>query len=189
MCLAEQHIFHPGYRLLGPLNQLGIKDQPHHAQNTPATPWGDNIFRCKGQGSQHSPSTQLKYPEQKPQFFSILQSHHDWIRAIVAYHLNISISACQVADSGDWIHRSCNICIPVAVSGINPALQPGNRVLVRFSLPYRVGEFSKPGNSDEKVRCKPGTYAFLEENFPDTPISRLYGFGMGTGETINHSPA
>ncbi|KAL2810933.1 hypothetical protein BDW59DRAFT_177109 [Aspergillus cavernicola] len=126
----------------------------------------------------------LKYPEQKAQFFTFLESHNDWIQAIVAYHLNLSVNACQVADSGDWLHGSCNVCIPVTISGLNPTLQPGNRVLVRFPLPYRVGESSKPGNSDEKVRCEAGTYAWLEENCPDIPIPRLYGFGMGTGETL-----
>lgn len=127
---------------------------------------------------------QLKYPEQQSQFFSFLEDHNDWIRAVVAYQLDLPVNACQVADSADWLHGSCNVCIPVTVAGLKPELQPGNRVLVRFPLPYRVGEFSKPGNSDEKVRCEAGAYAWLEENCPDIPIPRLYGFGMGTGETV-----
>ncbi|KAL2864971.1 uncharacterized protein BJX67DRAFT_389567 [Aspergillus lucknowensis] len=134
---------------------------------------------------------QLKYPEQKAEFFGLLESHRDWIQAIVAYHLNLPVNACRVADSGDWLSGSCNVCIPVTVSGLNPTSQPGNRVLIRFPLPYRIGEFSNPGNSDEKVRCEAGTYAWLEENCPDIPIPRLYGFGMGTGETftrIEHLP-
>lgn len=127
---------------------------------------------------------QLKYPEQKAQFFSLLQSHNDWIRAVVAHHLNVSVSACQVADSGDWIHGSYNVCIPVTVSGISPALQPGNRLMIRFPLPYRIGEEFRPGNADEKVRCEAGTYAWMEENCPDIPIPRLYGFGLSTGEDV-----
>ncbi|KAL3462523.1 hypothetical protein BJX64DRAFT_299469 [Aspergillus heterothallicus] len=98
------------------------------------------------------------------------------IRAVVAYHLNPLVNACQVADSAIWLHRSCNVCIPVTVAGLKPELQPANRVLVRLPLPYRVGEFSKPGSSDEKVRCEAGTYAWLEEKCPDIPIPRLYGF-------------
>lgn len=72
----------------------------------------------------------------------------------------------------------------MTVAGLNAKSQPGNRVLVRFPLPYHVGELSKPGNSDEKVWCEAGTYAWLEENCPDIPIPRLYGFGMGTGEAV-----
>ncbi|KAL4919684.1 hypothetical protein BDW62DRAFT_209623 [Aspergillus aurantiobrunneus] len=125
-----------------------------------------------------------KDKEQQFQFFSFLENHDDWIQAIVAYHLNLPVNACQVAHSGDWLYKSCNVCIPVTVSGLNPKLQPGSRVLVHFPLPYRVGEFSKPGNSDEKVRCEAGTYAWLEEHCPDIPIPRHYGFGMGTGETF-----
>ncbi|KAL3469037.1 hypothetical protein BJX99DRAFT_242199 [Aspergillus californicus] len=123
---------------------------------------------------------ELNYPEHKTRFFAFLEAHKHWIRSIVAFHLNLSANACQVADSGEWLHGSCNVCIPVTVLGSNP----GDCVLLRFPLPYRVGEFSKPGNSNEKIRCEAGTYAWLEENCPDIPIPRLYGFGMGTGETF-----
>ncbi|KAL4877851.1 hypothetical protein BJY04DRAFT_209593 [Aspergillus karnatakaensis] len=126
---------------------------------------------------------QLKYPEQQSQSFGFPEDHSDWIRSIVAYHLNLPVNACQVADSGDWLHGGCNVCIPVVVAGLTPQCHPGNRLLVRFPLPYRVGELSKPGNSDEKVRCEAGTYAWLEESCPDIPIPRLYGFGMGSGKT------
>ncbi|KAL4733105.1 hypothetical protein BDV11DRAFT_210471 [Aspergillus similis] len=79
---------------------------------------------------------QLTYPEQKSQFFSLLESHSDWIRAIVAYHLNLPVNACRVADSGDWLSGSFN---------------PRNRALVRFPLPYWIGEYFNPGNSNKKV--------------------------------------
>ncbi|KAL4863138.1 hypothetical protein BDV12DRAFT_177911 [Aspergillus spectabilis] len=51
-----------------------------------------------------------------------------------------------------------------------------------FALSYRRG--FRPGNGDKKVRCEAGTYTWLEENCPDIPIPRLYGFAMATGEMV-----
>ncbi|KAE8354801.1 hypothetical protein BDV28DRAFT_163879 [Aspergillus coremiiformis] len=127
----------------------------------------------------------LSYPTQQAQFFTLLQSKCSWIRVIVAHHLNLpSANSCQVADVSEWLHGSFNVCIPVTILGWNQKQQLGDRVLVRFPLPYRIGENSRPGNSDEKVRCEAGTYAWLEENCPEIPIPRLYGFAMATGETF-----
>ncbi|KAB8213342.1 hypothetical protein BDV33DRAFT_66606 [Aspergillus novoparasiticus] len=131
---------------------------------------------------------QLKYPSQQSQFFTLLQSKRSWIRVIVAHHLNLpSSNACQVADVGEWLHGSFNVCIPVTILEWNQKQQSGHRVLVRFPLPYRIGEDFRPGNGDEKVRCEAGTYAWIEENCPDIPIPRLYGFGMATGETFTRT--
>lgn len=128
---------------------------------------------------------QLNYPSQQSQFFTLLQSKRSWIRVIVAHHLNLpSSNTCQVADVGEWLHGSFNVCIPVTILEWNQKQQSGHRVLVRFPLPYRIGENFRPGNGDEKVRCEAGTYAWIEENCPDIPIPRLYGFGMATGETV-----
>lgn len=128
---------------------------------------------------------QLGYPGQKDRFFSLLESKQSCIRAIVAHHLNLrSTNACRVADVSEWLHGSYNVCIPVEILEWDQKQQPGDRVLVRFPLPYRVGEDYRPGNGDEKVRCEAGTYAWLQENCPDVPIPRLYGFSMATGETV-----
>ncbi|KAE8153020.1 hypothetical protein BDV25DRAFT_44741 [Aspergillus avenaceus] len=128
---------------------------------------------------------QLTYPSQQAQFFTLLQSKRSWIRVIVAHHLNLSSpNSCQVADFGEWLHGSFNVCIPVTILEWGQKEQSGNRVLIRFPLPYRIGETFRPGNGDEKVRCEAGTYAWLEENCPDIPIPRLYGFGVATGETF-----
>ncbi|OAA37684.1 Aminoglycoside phosphotransferase [Metarhizium rileyi] len=51
-------------------------------------------------------------------------------------------------------------------------------VLLRFPLPYRVGEAVRPGNSDEKVNGEAAAYAWLQENCPSVPIPQLYGFGL-----------
>jgi hypothetical protein len=127
----------------------------------------------------------LSWPSQEAQFFSLLESKRSWIRGIVAHHLNLrSANACQVADVREWLHGSFNVCVPVTISEWNQKQQVGDRVLVRFPLPYRIGENFRPGNGDEKVRCEAGTYAWLEENCPDIPIPRLYGFELATGETV-----
>lgn len=103
---------------------------------------------------------QLSYPSQQAQFFTLLQSKCSWIRVIVAHHLNLpSIDACQVADVGEWLHGSFNVCIPVTILGWNQKQQSENRILVRFLLPYRIGENFRPRNRDKKVRCEAGTYA------------------------------
>lgn len=127
----------------------------------------------------------LTYPEKQNQFFAHIDDSHDWIKAVVAHHLNVHPSTCDVADSdSEWIYGSFNLCVPVAVRSWKTRDQPGRRVLLRLPLPYKVGEDFHPGNSDEKVRCEAGTYAWLQENCPEVPIPRLYGFALSSGETV-----
>ncbi|EGE82636.2 hypothetical protein BDDG_05580 [Blastomyces dermatitidis ATCC 18188] len=73
---------------------------------------------------------------------------------------------------------SFNVCILVTIDTWKDRQQQGQRVLLRFPLPYRVGEDFRPGNGDEKIRCEAGAYAWLEETdqmcqFHDLP-SRYY---------------
>ncbi|KAH8729162.1 hypothetical protein BGZ61DRAFT_529415 [Ilyonectria robusta] len=42
----------------------------------------------------------------------------------------------------------------------------------------KVGEASCPRNVDEKLRCEAATYIWLQQNCPDVPIPRLFGFGL-----------
>lgn len=123
---------------------------------------------------------QLGYYEQQIQFFSHLHDRQDWMRAVVAHHLGLkSSAACHVSGEETWLHGSFNVCVPITIDDWN-----GRRVLIRFPLPYRVGEAVRPGNGDEKVRCEAGTYAWLQENCVDVPIPHLYGFGLSAGETV-----
>ncbi|PLB49351.1 hypothetical protein P170DRAFT_509909 [Aspergillus steynii IBT 23096] len=123
---------------------------------------------------------QLGYPEQQSRFFAHLHARQDWMKAIVAHHLGLHTSAvCHVADEAHWLSGSFNVFVPVTIDGWN-----GTRVLIRFPLPYRVGESVRPGNGDEKIRCEAGTYAWLQENCSDIPIPCLYGFALSTGETF-----
>lgn len=79
-----------------------------------------------------------------------------------------------MADIKSWYHGGFNVCIPVTISAWEGKELPGQRVLIRFPLPYRVGEAFRPGNGDEKIRCEAGAYAYLQENCPEVPIPRLY---------------
>lgn len=125
---------------------------------------------------------QLGYHAKQTQFFAHLRDRRDWMRAVVAYHLGLPSAACHVAEEENWLHGSFNVCVPVAIDGWNK-----KRVLIRFPLPYRIGEAFRPGNGDEKIRCEAGSYAWLQENCPDVPIPSLYGFALSTGETVRHT--
>lgn len=122
---------------------------------------------------------QLGYHSEQTRFFAHLNDKREWMKATVTHHLGLGSSAgCHVADTEDWLHGSFNVCVPITIDSW------GKRVLMRFPLPYRVGESFRPGNCDEKVRCEAGSYAWLQKNCPDVPIPKLYGFGLSTGETV-----
>lgn len=124
---------------------------------------------------------QLSYYDKQTRFFSYLNDHRDWIKNVVAHHLNLtSPDACHVSEVENWLHGSFNVCIPVTVT-----IRSAKTVILRLPLPYRIGEDFMPGNGDEKVRCEAGTYAWLQENCPDVPIPELYGFALSTGETVS----
>ncbi|KAJ5104890.1 hypothetical protein NUU61_002237 [Penicillium alfredii] len=126
---------------------------------------------------------ELGYRDQKIRYFTHLYRSRKLIQTIVAHHLGLaSADTCHIVDVEDWIHGSFNVCIRVDVDG--QGQDPGKRLMIRFPLPYRIGENLYPGNADEKVRCEVGTYAWLQENCPTVPIPQLYGFGMSTGQTF-----
>lgn len=65
----------------------------------------------------------------------------NWIAAVVAHHLNLGqSSSCRMDDVENWYHGSFNVCIPEIVDRWKQKQQPGGRVLLRFPLPYRVGD-------------------------------------------------
>ncbi|KFY17973.1 hypothetical protein V492_00223 [Pseudogymnoascus sp. VKM F-4246] len=119
---------------------------------------------------------QLGYCDKKDRFFDCLYRKRNLMQAVVAHHLSLRLpDACHIADMSEWLYGSFNVCIPVTIS-----TWQGKRVLLRFPLPYRVGDSFQPGNGDEKIRCEAGTYAWLDENCPEVPIPRLYGFALST---------
>jgi hypothetical protein len=130
---------------------------------------------------------ELDYWDQETEYFSYLYRNRDSIRSIVAQHLGLnSADKCRIADPEQWMRGSFNICIRVDIDGRGQI--PEKQVIMRFPLPYRVGEALCPGNADEKILCEAGTYAWLQANCPDVPIPHLYGFGLTTGQTVRMPP-
>ncbi|KAL4885637.1 hypothetical protein BJY04DRAFT_214427 [Aspergillus karnatakaensis] len=123
---------------------------------------------------------QVTYHSEQTRFFAQLYDNREWMKAAVTHHLGLKSSAeCHVAEIENWLHGSFNVCVPVTIDS-----WPGKRVLMRFPLPYRLGEKFRPGNCDEKLRCEAGAYAWLQKNCPEVPIPGLYGFALSTGETF-----
>ncbi|PLB50327.1 hypothetical protein P170DRAFT_454881 [Aspergillus steynii IBT 23096] len=126
---------------------------------------------------------ELGYWDQETNYLSYLYQNRDSIRSIVARHLGLnSPDKCHIAEPEQWMRGSFNICIPVDADGQGP--KPGIQMIIRFPLPYRVGEVPCPGNADEKIFCEAGTYVWLQANCPDVAIPHLYGFGLATGRTV-----
>lgn len=54
---------------------------------------------------------------------------------------------------------SFNVCIRIGFDA--PGRETPKQLIMRFPLPYKIGEISCTGNSDEKIRCEAGTYTCL----------------------------
>lgn len=101
----------------------------------------------------------LSYPEKRFDFYVHLYKHRREIEAIVSYHLGLSWrDTCEMEEVKDWMAGSFNVCIPVPV---NRAKAPSSRVMVRFPLPYKVGELQNPGNAEEKIRSEAATFIWI----------------------------
>ncbi|RFU31918.1 hypothetical protein B7463_g4434, partial [Scytalidium lignicola] len=121
--------------------------------------------------------------EERNKFFNYTHCKRYLIQTIAAHHLGLSTKEnCRISGPDDWLHGSFNLCIPITVESGNNRLD--QRLIIRFPLPYRVGEAFRPGNADEKLRCEAGAYAWLQENCPDVPIPYLFGFGLSTGQSL-----
>ncbi|ODA83558.1 hypothetical protein RJ55_02072 [Drechmeria coniospora] len=116
----------------------------------------------------------LTYPEKRLNFCSHLHVHAKEIETIVSHHLHVPGETCRVPWVDEWIHGSFNVCIPVYVNG-------EKSVIIRFPLPYKVGEATSPGNVEEKLRCEVATYAWVQSHCPSIPTAKLWGFGFPNG--------
>ncbi len=124
----------------------------------------------------------LTYPNAQLEFYGFIDRRRELIQERVAHHLGLrSPSVCRVTHSTNWMHGSFNLCIPVTIAD-------SKLVLIRFPLPYRVGDKVRPGNGDEKLRCEAATYAWMQDKCPDVPIPHLYGFALSTGQCVCHLP-
>ncbi|KAL9607271.1 MAG: hypothetical protein Q9167_007802 [Letrouitia subvulpina] len=129
---------------------------------------------------EHNMLQRLTYWQRELDFLSYLHQQRDKIEALVSTHLGMQGSEdCQLTQPVDWIHGSFNVCLPVNISGWSK--YQGRRVLVRFPLPYKIGELENPGNADEKLRCEAAAYIWIQENCPDVSIPRLWGFAFSGG--------
>ncbi|KAJ5976555.1 hypothetical protein N7481_010262 [Penicillium waksmanii] len=120
----------------------------------------------------------LDYPQKLKAFCSDLLTHRRDIESLVSFHLGVK--DCQVAEEADWLFGSYNVCIPIHIGR-----QSEERVLFRVPLPFKIGEETFPGNSNEKLRCEVATYIWILENCPDVPIPSLYGFAFPNGQAVS----
>jgi hypothetical protein len=99
---------------------------------------------------------ELSYPKSRIEFFVFLYSHRNDTTEIVSDHLGLGQSIqCRLGEVKEWLHGSCNVCIPVYVK--NWEMRPTKRILIRFPLSYKVGEVNNPGIADAKLRCEAAT--------------------------------
>ncbi|KAE8356518.1 hypothetical protein BDV28DRAFT_154542 [Aspergillus coremiiformis] len=133
---------------------------------------------------------ELSYPERRVEFYVYLYQHRTVIESIVSYHMNLNKKqTCRVGEVNEWIAGSFNVCIPVDIDGQDH--NAPKRVLIRFPLPYKVGEVQHPGNADEKLRSEAATFIWIRQNCPSIPIPRLWGFAFAQGPcftAIEHTP-
>ena len=125
----------------------------------------------------------LDYPEQRIDFFMLLYSNREDIERIASYHLGLGPSdTCRTGDVKEWVYGSFNVCIPLYVSKQGQDL--GKHALIRFPLPYKIGEFKNPGNVDEKLCCEAATFIWIHTHCPEISIPRLWGFGLVGGQSV-----
>ena len=74
---------------------------------------------------------------------------------------------------GGFIHGSFNICLPVSIE--NWRRRPGRRVLIRFPLPFKVGDSNSPGNAQKKDPAEARfllRFLLLHDDTPEVPHER-----------------
>ncbi|KDB24066.1 hypothetical protein H109_04011 [Trichophyton interdigitale MR816] len=110
----------------------------------------------------------LSLVDKRFDFFLWIVQHKKEIQELVSFQLGLaSPEQCRVGEVKEWLHGSFNVCVPIYVKGVTPTEK---RLLIRFPLPYKIGETNYPGNADEKLRCEVATYVWMQENCPDVPI-------------------
>ncbi|KAF4436595.1 Aminoglycoside phosphotransferase [Fusarium austroafricanum] len=102
---------------------------------------------------------ELSYYEKRDQFWIHLYTQRQQIIEVVSQHLNIQQSDFSLGEVKEWIHGSFNACIPVHILQSPRTSDLPTRVIIRFPLPYKVGEAFCHGNIDEKLRSEAATRA------------------------------
>lgn len=59
---------------------------------------------------------QLGYVDRQRRFFSHLDTRRNWMKDVVAHHLNLdSADMCHIANIEDWFRGSFNVCVPITI--------------------------------------------------------------------------
>ncbi|EGE03460.1 hypothetical protein TEQG_02491 [Trichophyton equinum CBS 127.97] len=90
---------------------------------------------------------ELGYFEKQSQFITALARRDDWVKSVVAHHLNIDPSRCHIADSATWLKGSFNLCIPVTIQD-RIRYQLGNRVKLILNTLHQ--QFDEPHSYTDK---------------------------------------
>lgn len=126
---------------------------------------------------EHNMLHELKYWQKREDLLRYLEDHTNDIEATVSHLLALDkTKQCRVEPVDLWRHGSFNMCISIHVTDRRG--QQRERFIIRFPLPYKIGEETFPGNADEKLRCEAATYIWIGQNCPDVPIPRLLGFSF-----------
>lgn len=108
------------------------------------------------------------------------QSEQGRLSSLVAHHLRIDATRCVTEPTDNWPAGSFNKCVPIRVDDPSVRTTAGSRLLLRVPMAHRL-----TGIVEEKMRCEVATYIWMQENCPDIPIPRLYGFGFPSGRHVS----
>lgn len=122
--------------------------------------------------------------EQFWDFREELKRLHPQIEKLISRHLGIPVAQFTLTELSEWIAGSFNICLPIRITNSKRFGLPP-KAIIRFTLPFNVGEAFSPGSVDEKVRCEAASYIWLKENCPDIPIPRLLGLGLPGTQSVS----
>ena len=118
------------------------------------------------------------YSEKRLDFWLCLHSCRSRIEDVISRHLRISKEHFRLSEVEEWIHGSFNACLPIYIAPEERASGLPPKAIIRFPLPYKIGEEFCPGNVDEKLRCEVATYIWLRASCPEVTMPRLLGFGF-----------
>lgn len=125
----------------------------------------------------------LSSQHQTDEFRQQLDLGRSQIEKIISRHLGIPQSDFVLSQSSEWIWGGFNVCLPIHINSAHKFKLP-RRALIRFAVPFRVGEDFSPGSVDEKLRCEAATYLWLRQNCPMVPIPRLLGMGFPGTQSV-----
>lgn len=146
---------------LGPCN----RPTGQHAARAPASPRTNQALHGPRGQDDDNVLQELSYPERRLGLYTDLYQHRAAIESIVSFHMNLSNEqTCSVGEVKEWISGSFNVCIPVYIDGGDNTV-PRN-VLIRFLLPFKVGETQRPDNANEKLRSETATFIWVRQRIP-----------------------